>query len=116
MDEQHERHLRRKAIRLHVQGLPVARILKVVQRRKAWFKNGHIVSNKAELPVSKVTRGSRIINRVPLSICTARPARYWCRSTISRLMRQSVLTHFDADATLPAIENCSPASIIHQYA
>ena len=37
MDEQHERHLRRKAIRLHLQGLPVARILKVVQRSKAWF-------------------------------------------------------------------------------
>lgn len=37
MDEQHERHLRRKAIRLQVQGLPVAHILKVVQRSKAWF-------------------------------------------------------------------------------
>ena len=37
MDEQHERHLRRKAIRLHVQGLPAAQILKVVQRSKAWF-------------------------------------------------------------------------------
>jgi transposase len=37
MDEQHERHLRRKAIRLHLQGIPVARILKVVHRSKAWF-------------------------------------------------------------------------------
>lgn len=37
MDEQHERHLRRKAIRLQLQGLPVARILKVVHRSKAWF-------------------------------------------------------------------------------
>ncbi len=37
MDEQHERHLRRKAMRLQLQGIPVAHILKVVQRSKAWF-------------------------------------------------------------------------------
>lgn len=37
MDEQHELRLRRKAIRLHLRGLPVTKILKVVQRSKAWF-------------------------------------------------------------------------------
>lgn len=37
MDEQSERRLRRKAIRLHLRGLPVTKILEVVQRSKAWF-------------------------------------------------------------------------------
>jgi putative transposase len=37
MDEQSERRLRRKAIRLHLRGLPVTKILKAVQRSKAWF-------------------------------------------------------------------------------
>ena len=37
MDEQHERQLRRKAIRLSLRGLPVTKILRAVQRSKAWF-------------------------------------------------------------------------------
>ncbi len=37
MDEQHERRLRRKAIRLSLRGLPVTKILRVVQRSTAWF-------------------------------------------------------------------------------
>ncbi|CAG0937339.1 putative protein YagA [Thermoflexales bacterium] len=37
MDEHHELRLRRKAIRLHLHGLPVAQVLQVVQRSKAWF-------------------------------------------------------------------------------
>ncbi len=42
MDEQSERRLRRKAVRLHLRALPVPQILKVVQRSKAWFsKRSH---------------------------------------------------------------------------
>ncbi len=37
MDEQQERRLRRKALRLRLSGTPLVKVLKIVGRSKAWF-------------------------------------------------------------------------------
>ena len=37
MDEPHERHLRRKALRLRLSGMPLVKVLEIVGRSKAWF-------------------------------------------------------------------------------
>jgi putative transposase len=86
MDEQQERQLRRKALRLRLSGTPLVKVLKIVGRSKAWFNKW--AKRFERFGVAGLKSGSRCPHHQPQVLTTA-VVRMIVRIR-QRLMRQTV--------------------------